>query len=287
MRIVLAIGAALLALAAVAGCGGSSAAAGPSVVAAFYPLAYAAEQVGGPGVSVKNLTPPGAEPHDIELTAREVADLQRADVVLYLSHGFQPAVQDAVRDAQGTKVDALTGIGIRTGVGDEAGRPDPHVWLDPHLYAQIARRIGTALGEPRRAKALAARATVLDHVYRKGLARCARRTFVTSHAAFGYLAARYGLRQIAITGIDPESEPSPKSLAHLTQLVRREHISTVFFERLVSPKLAQTVAREAGAKTAVLDPIEGLTADEQRQGATYFSLMRQNLRELRTVLGCR
>jgi zinc transport system substrate-binding protein len=95
------------------------------------------------------------------------------------------------------------------------------------------------------------------------------------------------LRQIAITGIDPESEPSPKSLAHLTQLVRREHISTVFFERLVSPKLAQTVAREAGAKTAVLDPIEGLTADEQRQGATYFSLMRQNLRELRTVLGCR
>jgi zinc transport system substrate-binding protein len=128
---------------------------------------------------------------------------------------------------------------------------------------------------------------VLDHAYRKGLAQCARRTFVTSHAAFGYLAARYGLRQIAITGIDPESEPSPKSLAHLTQLVRREHISTVFFERLVSPKLAQTVAREAGAKTAVLDPIEGLTADEQRQGATYFSLMRQNLRELRTVLGCR
>ena len=287
MRIVLAIGAALLALAAVAGCGGSSAAGGPTVVAAFYPLAYAAEQVGGPRVSVKNLTPPGAEPHDIELTAREVADLQRADVVLYLSHGFQPAVQDAVRDAQGTKVDALAGIGIRTGVGDEAGRPDPHVWLDPHLYAQVARRIGTALGEPRRAKALAARATVLDHAYRKGLAQCARRTFVTSHAAFGYLAARYGLRQIAITGIDPESEPSPKSLAHLTQLVRREHINTVFFERLVSPKLAQTVAREAGAKTAVLDPIEGLTADEQRQGATYFSLMRQNLRELRTVLGCR
>jgi zinc transport system substrate-binding protein len=287
MRIVLAIGAAGLVLAACVGCGGSSSAAGRTVVAAFYPLAYAAEQVGGPTVSVTNLTPPGAEPHDIELTAREVAELQRADVAVYLSHGFQPAVEDAVRDAQGTKVDALAGIDIRSGVGDEAGRSDPHVWLDPHLYAKIVRRIGVALGEPRRAKVLAARADALDGAFRRGLAQCTRHAFVTSHAAFGYLAARYGLKQIAITGIDPESEPSPKSLASLAQLVRREHIGTVFFERLVSPKLAQTVAREAGAKTAVLDPIEGLTADEQRHGATYFSLMRQNLRELRSVLGCR
>jgi zinc transport system substrate-binding protein len=287
MRTVLAIMAAALVPAVCAGCGASSSASGRSVVAAFYPLAFAAQQIGGPSVKVTNLTPPGAEPHDIELTPREVGELQQADVVLYLSKGFQPAVESAVRDAKGTKFDALAGLDIRSGVGDEAGKSDPHVWLDPVLYAQILRRLGKVLGDPRRANALVARSLALDRAYRKGLARCTRRNFVTSHAAFGYLAARYGLQQIPITGIDPESEPSPKTLANLAQLVRREHIHTVFFERLVSPKLAQTVAHEAGAKTAVLDPIEGLTTDEQRQGATYFSLMRQNLRELRAVLGCR
>jgi zinc transport system substrate-binding protein len=287
MRIVLAIATACLAVAAGAGCGATTAQHGRTVVAAFYPLAFAAERIGGPRVTVTNLTPPGAEPHDIELTAREVADLQRADVVLYLSHGFQPAVEEAVDGAKGTKVDALAGLDLHSGVGDEAGRTDPHVWLDPVLYARVVRRIGAALGDQARARALAGRALALDHAYRAGLAQCARRSFVTSHAAFGYLAARYRLHQIPITGIDPESEPSPRTIANLAQLVRREHIRTVFFERLVSPKLAETVAREAGARTAVLDPIEGLTAAEARRGATYFSLMRQNLRELREALGCR
>ena len=149
------------------------------------------------------------------------------------------------------------------------------------------RRIGAVLGKPRAAGALAARVRALDAEYRAGLAHCARREFVTSHAAFGYLAARYGLHQLAITGIDPESEPTPQRLAELSKLVRREHITTVFFERLVSPKLAETVAREAGAHTAVLDPIEGLTSAEARRGETYLSLMRGNLSELRSALGCR
>src|SRR5438067_1684432 len=200
MRIVLAIAAAAL---VAAGCGSSTAHHGRTVVAAFYPLAYAAEQIGGPSVDVTNLTPSGAEPHDVELTAREVADLQKADFVLYLSHGFQPAVEEAVRAAKGTKVDALSQIAIRTGVGEEAGRSAPHVWLDPVLYARVVRRIGAALGEQPRARVLAARALALDRAYRTGLAQCARRSFVTSHAAFGYLAARYDLHQIAITGIDP------------------------------------------------------------------------------------
>jgi zinc transport system substrate-binding protein len=128
---------------------------------------------------------------------------------------------------------------------------------------------------------------VLDGDYRRGLAHCDRRDFVTSHAAFGYLAARYHLRQIPITGVDPESEPSPKRLANLIALVRSEHVTTVFFERLVSPRLAETVARDAGARAAVLDPIEGLTPSEQDRGADYLSLMRRNLRELRRALGCR
>lgn len=280
------IWAAVIALLA-AGCGSAAGSSGKtSVVAAFYPLAFAAEQIGGSRVDVTNLTPPGAEPHDVELTPQEVGHIQTADVVLYLSHDFQPAVEQAVGGANGTRVDALEGIGLREGSGDEAGKVDPHVWLDPFLYARVVKKIGAALGRPRRAAALARRVLALDRAYRSGLADCKRRDFVTSHAAFGYLAARYHLHQVPITGIDPESEPSPQHLQSLIELVRREHVKTVFFERLVSPRLAETVARDAGAKTAVLDPIEGLTPSEQSKGFTYFTLMRQNLRELQTTLGC-
>ncbi len=284
MRIVLAICLAALA----AGCGSTSSGDGrTTVVASFYPLAFAAELVGGALVDVRNLTPTGAEPHDVELTPKQVAELQQAGVVIYLSHGFQPAVEKAVQSASGKRVDVLAGITLRSGVGDEAGKADPHAWLDPLLYARIVRRIGAVLARPRAAGALAARVVKLDGEYRTGLAHCASREFVTSHAAFGYLAARYRLHQLAITGIDPESEPAPQRLAALAMLVRREHITTVFFERLVSPKLAETVAREAGARTAVLDPIEGLTPGEAQRGETYLSLMRRNLRELRSALGCR
>jgi zinc transport system substrate-binding protein len=275
----------LVAVLLVAGCGASSGASGKqTVVAAFYPLAFAAEKLGGTKVDVQNLTPPGAEPHDIELTPGDVARIQKADIVLYLSHGFQPAVEQAVSGAGGRRLDVLAGLPLRSGVGDEA---DPHVWLDPVLFARIVRRIGSALGHPARVTALARRLLALDHEYRSRLADCTRRGFVTSHAAFGYLAARYRLHQIPITGIDPESEPGPRRLRSLIEIVRREHVTTVFFERLVSPRLAETVARDAGAKAAVLDPIEGLTPSEQDRGDDYFSLMRQNLGQLESALGCR
>jgi len=271
-----------------AGCGDASGANGRErVVAAFYPLAFAAEQIGGAHVDVKNLTPPGAEPHDVELTPREVGDLQRADVVLYLSHGFQPAVEQAVDGAQGKRVDALAGIGLRRGVDQESGKADPHVWLDPVLFAGVIERVGVALGRPRRAEALARRVRSLDGRYRSGLANCARRQFVTTHAAFGYLARRYRLHEVAVTGIDPASEPGPQRLGELVELVRRKHLGTVFFERLVSPRLARTIARDAGARVRVLDPIEGLTDDEERAGADYFTLMWRNLASLREALGCR
>jgi zinc transport system substrate-binding protein len=280
--------AALLVLAAAAGCGSSGSDDGRTdVVAAFYPLAFAAERIGGDRVSVTNLTPPGAEPHDVELTPQDVAHIQKADVVLYLSHGFQPAVEKALGDARGEAFDALADIDLRNGVGDEAGESDPHVWLDPALFARVVRRLGDTLGSAEAADELAGEIERLDGEYRSGLANCARREFVTSHAAFGYLAARYKLRQIAITGIDPEAEPSAQSLASLAKLIRRDHVTTVFFETLISPKLAETVAREAGAKTAVLNPIEGLTPDEEQAGETYLSLMRQNLTALRKALDCR
>jgi zinc transport system substrate-binding protein len=265
------------------GCGSSAGTGGRrTVVAAFYPLAFVAQQLGGPKVDVENLTPPGAEPHDIELSPRDVGRIQQADVVLYLSHGFQPAVEQAVAGAHGKRIDALAGIDLRRGVGDEVGKSDPHVWLDPVLFARVVKRIGVELGYRPQAARLARRLLALDRDYRNGLAQCARRDFVTSHAAFGYLAARYHLHQIPITGIDPESEPSPRHLRSLIDLVRREHVTTVFFERLVSPRLAKTVARDAGARTAVLDPIEGVSG-----GGDYLSAMRKNLRVLRKARACR
>ena len=259
-----------------------------TVVASFYPLAYAAEQVGGTATNVENLTPSGAEPHDLELTPQAVARIARASVVLYLGHGFQPAVSDAVKQASGRAVDVLAGLPLHGAHGQEAGlTADPHVWLDPILFARIVRRLGAVLHRPAAAARLTLKLHALDAAYRAGLAHCARKEIVTSHAAFGYLAQRYGLRQVPITGLAPESEPAPRQLAHVVDLVRKTHATTIFFERLVSPRLADTVAREVGARTAVLDPIEGLTPTEQSHGATYLTLMRQNLQTLRRALGCR
>lgn len=260
---------------ALAGCSGGNGG-GRTIVAAFYPLAYAAEQIGGPSIDVHNLTPPGAEPHDLELTPREVARIQQAGVVLYLSHGFQPAVSKAVADARGIRIDVLAGLPLHDS--------DPHVWLDPVLFARIGRRIGSTLH--RSSARLSADLQQLDHDYRAGLRDCKRHEIVTSHEAFGYLAARYGLKEVAITGIAPEAEPTPQQLAHVIEVVRRTRATTVFFETLVSPRLADTVAREVGARTAVLDPIEGLTPDEQKRSADYLTLMRRNLTTLRKALGC-
>jgi len=268
-----------------AGCGSSGSASGrKTVVGAFYPVAYAAEQIGGPGYDVVNLTPPGAEPHDLELTPRAVGRIENADVVLYLSHGFQPAVSKAVGQAHGTTVDVLADLPLHSATGQEAGlTADPHVWLDPVLFEQVATHIGSALHHP--TGAFDAKLRRLDAEYRRRLQHCTRKEIVTSHAAFGYLAQRYGLKQVPITGLTPDSEPSPKQLAAVVRLVRRTHATTVFFETLVSPRLADTVAREVGAHTAVLDPIEGLTPSEQKNGDDYFTLMRKNLANL--AVACR
>jgi zinc transport system substrate-binding protein len=272
------------------GCGAKPATVGSgptAVVAAFYPLAYAAEQVGGPAVTVENLTPAGAEPHDLELTPREVGDVLRADLVLYLGDGFQPAVAKAVRGRNRPSLQFLGAGGSTIRLDAGTGTVDPHIWLDPRRYAAIVSEIGSALARRGRAAALLARLDRLDREYRRGLAHCARREIVTSHAAFGYLAVRYGLRQTPLEGLTPEAEPSAKAIQRLVAEVRRTRATTVFFETLVSPKLAQTVARTAGARTAVLNPLEGLTKDEIARGQDYFTVMRTNLHSLREALGCR
>lgn len=280
--------AALLAVAALAACdggGNEDASDRRSVLASFYPLEYAAKRIGDGEVAVANLTPPGVEPHDLELTPRDVARVRDADVVLYLGAGFQPAVDDAVEEASGEVVDLLEGLRLREAVGGETVS-DPHVWLDPTLYARVVDRIGRVLDAPERAQALELQLRALDATFRAGLRTCAWRELVTSHAAFGYLAARYGLDQVPLTGVTPEAEPTPRRLEEAVRRVRETGATTIFFETLVSPRVAETVARETGARTAVLNPIEGLTREEVARGDDYFTLMRANLRALREGLGC-
>ena len=251
------------------------------MAASFYPLAFAAAQVGGTKVSVRNLTPPGVEPHDLEVSPKDVQAVRSADLVLLLGHGFQPQLEDAA--GEGEKVLRL----LDTPGLDRFPNGDPHVWLDPARYRLIVQGIGRALGAKPGADRLSAKLRKLDAQYRHGLGHCARHEIVTSHEAFAYLAERYGLKQIAITGLSPEAEPTPRALQHVVSLVRETHATTVFFETLVSPRIAETVAREAGARAAALNPIEGLTGAEAKRGEDYFSLMRSNLAALRRALGCR
>lgn len=269
-----------------------------SVVVSFYPLAFAAERIGGECVNVANLTPPGVEPHDLELTPDAVEAIATADVVLYFGGGFQPAIEDAVQDAEGRTVDVLRMVPTLPAEGEEAEEGlavDPHVWLDPSLFGDIVAATADALegtGIPDScdisgsAAALDSELMGLDAAFREGLSACDRDVFVTTHAAFGYLAAAYGLRQEAIAGLEPQVEPSARRLAELKAFVEREGISTIFTEELVSPDVAQTLAEEADVDTAVLFTIEGLTDEEVVGGDDYLSLMRENLDALRIALGC-
>jgi zinc transport system substrate-binding protein len=292
-RVRLSVTAVLLALAA---CGGDSIGATSgteSVVAAFYPLEFAAERVGGERVSVESLTPSGVEPHDLELSARQIGDLTDADLVIYLGGGFQPAVEDALAEIDGpVKFDALSGAEPLEATEDEgsASGVDPHVWLDPTRMAEIVDGIARQLAEldpdgaalyQKNAWVLHRQLSQLDRDYAGALQHCGSREIVTSHAAFGYLAARYGLEQVSVAGIDPEAEPSPGRLAEVIDFITQHHIDTIFFEELAPPDLAETLARETGAKAEVLSPLE-TRPDE----GDYIDAMQANLDRLRTALGC-
>ena len=264
------------------------------VVAAFYPLAEAARRVGGSGVEVHDLTPAGVEPHDLELRPSDVGRIRSADLVLYLGGGFQPAVEDAVAALPGRSnaLDLLAGL---RGSGSPGAPADPHVWLDPVLMKSMAERIAAELsrlrpgeraGFGRRVAEYRTSLEELDRSFRETLGTCARREIVTSHAAFGYLAARYGLEQIAISGVSPEAEPSPRRLEQVSRLAGQRGVTTIFFETLVSPRVAEAMARTVGARTAVLNPIEGLTSEQERDGKGYVSLMRENLDGIARGLGC-
>jgi zinc transport system substrate-binding protein len=257
-----------------------------SILAAFYPLQFAAQEVGGDAVRVESLTPPGTEPHDVELTPQQVAAVADADLILYVK-GFQPAVDAAVEAEAGDRaVDVSAGIDLLSGgagEGDGDSATDPHIWLDPTNMITIGDEIADRLTQirPEDGKSFAAasadldrRLEELDSQWSRGTEDCRSRDLVVSHEAFGYLADRYGLRQIGISGLSPESEPNPAQVARIADYVRSNDVQTVYYETLVDPKVARTVAEEAGARTAVLDPLEALP-----EGSTqdYLSVMRDNL----------
>ena len=280
-----------------------------AVVAAFYPLEYAVSQVGGEHVEVQALTKPGAEPHDLELNPRQVGRVAQADLVVY-EKGFQPAVDDAVKDEAGdTALDVSRAARLdllATEDGhDHAGESqeehsahggeakDPHFWLDPLRYADVGDAIAAELRrrDPANAAAYTANAekfraqlVALDGEFRRGLKACKVTDLVTSHAAFGYLSQAYGLTQESITGLTPEGEPSPSALADLAAHIEESGATTVYAETLVSEDVARTVARETGARLAVLDPIEGIT--RKSAGQDYPSVMRANLATLEAGQEC-
>jgi zinc transport system substrate-binding protein len=264
----------------------------PRITAAFYPLAWLAEQVGGPVVRVQNLTRPGAEPHDLELTPRQVIDVGESTLAFYVK-GVQPAVDKAVREhAAHHSLDAESVVATLPAPPGEGGARDPHLWLDPVRFATVATALGermavldkeNAAGYRSRAAQIVSRLNALDAEFRQGLRGCRRKEIITSHSAFAYLAARYGLTQVGVAGLDPEAEPSPNRVAELTGLTRRTGATTVFTETLASPKVATTLAREAGVRTEVLDPVEGVKPGSHDD---YFSVMRRDLATLRSALGC-
>jgi zinc transport system substrate-binding protein len=286
------------------------------VVASFYPMAEIATRVGGERVRVSNLTPAGVEPHDLELTSRQVDELEDADLVVYLGQGFQPAVAEIASRRGSAALDVLDAVSLDAGAfealeaeeghdGDAPEEPeedhesesglDPHFWLDPTLMAAAVDAVtdGLVTADPDGEDTYRANATTykdeleaLDTEFDTGLETCERREIVTSHAAFFYLARRYDLTQLPIAGVSPEAEPDADRLAELSDEIEAGGITTVFFEELVSPDVAEALAREAGVDTAVLSPIEGLSEEQSDAGKDYAAVMRDNLAALRDALGC-
>ena len=255
-----------------------------AVLASFYPLECVVERVGGNSVEVTNLTPPGAEPHDLELGANDLVEVREADLVVYL-RGISAAVDDAVNTAAGTRWFDVTALA-------RLEEEDIHFWLDPLRLADVADGVAQRLAEldpsgadAFRANAAALRADLvaLDAEFVSGLATCARRNLVTSHAAFGYLATRYGMNQESVSGLSPDGEPTAAALARVADFVRSEGVTTIYTETLLSSATARAVASETGARVAVLDPLEGLA-----EGAVgdYLTVMRANLEVLRAGQGC-
>ncbi|MBT2696135.1 zinc ABC transporter substrate-binding protein [Bacillus sp. ISL-40] len=271
------------------------------IVTTFYPMYYFAQKVAGNSANVELLVPNGAEPHDWEPTAKDMAKIQDADMFIYNSRYFESwteKVLKSINDSNLNVVEASNGIELMDALESEeeehnsehASAKDPHVWLSPVLAQQEVENIAKALehADPKNkdqfeknAADLNSQLTDLDRLYKETIDKAKKKEFVTQHAAFGYLAKQYGLTQIPIAGLSPDVEPTLGKLAALTELTKKDNVKIIYFEELTSSKVAQTLADEIGAKTEVLNPLEGLTKEEQEKGLDYIDVMKKNLEALK------
>ncbi len=278
------------------------------VYTSIYPLYDFAKKIGGQYVSVTNLIPPGTDPHSFELLPRDMSKLSEADLLVFNGGGFEPWVErvNQILDSDQVKVvDSTAQISLieghahhEHGHGDEHEHPangnDPHVWLDPQLAKQQAASIRDALVQLDEAHKsyytenydqLASKLDQLDQEFKEMVAQAPKKQFAVSHASFSYLAKRYGLEQIAISGLSPSDEPGPQELKKVIEQVKEHDIDVILFETLVSNKMAGVVKKEVKAETMVLNPLEGLTETEMKQGEDYFSVMYKNKENLAKALG--
>lgn len=269
------------------------------ITTSFYPLYFFASEIAGNKAVVYNITPSGAEPHDYDPTTQDIARIEDSRLLI-LNGGKLEVWGDKVKDSlKGTKTVVITvGDKFANQTLTENGKVtlDPHVWLDPALAKKEITMIAQSLSEidpanasyfEINAKTLQSKIDALDEKFHAGLANCGKKDIITTHAAFGYLAREYGFNQISISGLSPDEEPSVQKLASLADFARKDNVKYIFFESLVSPKLAETVANEVGARTLVLNPIEGLTDAEAKAGSNYLIEMEKNLANLKIALECR
>ncbi len=267
------------------------------VSASIYPLVFVAEKVGGDRVQVNGIVPAGAEPHDYEPSARDLVNLVDSDVVVLNGRGLEPWAEiiEGDIDPEQTKL-IYVSDSLETNRQGNNGEDDPHVWLNPNLLKEISDQVATVLiaADPagkeiyeKNLLELKTELNVLNEEFILGLQDCGHRTFITSHAAFGYLADAYNLEQLAISGLEPDEEPSASKLAEITEYVKDKEINYIFFETLASPKLAEVLAKETNTATLVLNPLESLSREEELAGLNYFSEMKNNLNNLRMALDCK
>lgn len=270
------------------------------VYTSFYVLYDFTKKIGGDKIELVNLVPAGIEPHDWEPTPRILKDLTKAELFIYNGAGLEPWAEKFIKAIDNDKlltVEASAGLALREGHEEEPGtesNQDPHVWLNPLLALEEGRKIKDALISLNPSNkdyyeanflSFATKLENLDKAFLEGLAPFKGKKIVVAHDAFGYLTDRYGLVQLPIMGLSPEAEPSPAGLASIAKEMKAQNIEYIFFEELVSPKVAQVLAQEVGAKTLVLNPIEGLTGEQAKAGKEYFTLMYQNLDNLKLALG--
>lgn len=279
------------------------------VVTSFYPLYFFTNEIAKDKINISNITPSGSEPHEYEPTPIDMTNIENSDLVILNGGGLESWGENIKINLNKSKT-KIVSVGDNLfvkkndknhkenegGENHHHGGLDPHIWLSPILAIQIVDKIESELSQidtenqeyyKSNAHILKEKLSKLDGEFKDGLKTCVNKNIITSHAAFYYLASTYGLNQISIAGLSQEEEPSSKEMTEIVKFAKSNNVKYIFFESLISPKLSLTIAREIGAKTLLLNPIEGLTIEEIKSGKDYFSEMNNNLINLKIALECK